>query len=52
MTVEHFSNVVLGQVLYGGDDPSGDEWDHGDRRSRSDVREILFWLAAEACLRL
>jgi uridine phosphorylase len=23
-----FRNVVLGKVLYGGDDLSGDEWDH------------------------
>jgi hypothetical protein len=52
MTVEHFRNVVLGQVLYGGNDLSGDEWDHRDWRSRSDVREYLFWLAAEACLSL
>jgi hypothetical protein len=49
MTVDHFGNVVLGQVLYGGD-PSGDEWDHRDWRSRSDVRESQFCLAAEACL--
>jgi purine-nucleoside phosphorylase len=50
MAVAQFRNVVLVQVLYGGDDPSGDEWDHGDRRSRADVRKKLFWLAAEACL--
>jgi len=52
MAVAQFRNVALGQVLYGGDDLSGDEWDHRDWTSRSDVREILFWLAAEACLGL
>jgi purine-nucleoside phosphorylase len=51
MAVAQFRNVVLGQVLYGGDDLSGDEWDHRDWQSRSGVRENLFWLAAEACLR-
>ena len=44
--------VSDGQILYGGDDLSGEEWDHRDWQSRSDVRENLFWLAAEACLRL
>lgn len=52
MAVAQFRNVVLGQILYGGDDLSGDEWDHRDWQSRSDVRENLFWLAAEACLKL
>jgi uridine phosphorylase len=52
MAVAQFRNVVLGQVLYGGDDLSGEEWDHRDWRSRADVRENLFWLAAEACLSL
>jgi hypothetical protein len=52
IAVAQFRNVVLGQVLYGGDDLSRDEWDHRDWRSRSDLREKLFWLAAEACLSL
>jgi hypothetical protein len=52
MAVAQLRNVILGQVLYGGDDLSGDEWDHRDWQSRSDVRENLFWLAAEACLAL
>jgi uridine phosphorylase len=52
MAVAQFRNVVLGQVLYGGDDLSGDEWDHRDWQSRFEVREKLFWLAAEACLTL
>jgi uridine phosphorylase len=52
MAVAQFRNVVLGQVLYGGDDLSGEEWHHRDWRSRSDVREKLFWLAADACFGL
>ena len=52
LAVAQFRGVVLGQVLYGGDDLSGGEWDHRRWQSRRDVRENLFWLAAEACLRL
>jgi len=52
MAVAEFRNVVLGQLLYGGDDLSGEEWDHRSWASQGDVRENLFWLAAEACLNL
>ena len=52
MAVAEFRGLVLGQVLYGGDDLSGAEWDHRSWQSRQDVRENLFWLAAEACLSL
>ena len=52
MAVAQFREVVLGQVLYGGDDLSGGEWDHRHWQSRRDVRENLFWLAVEACLKL
>jgi len=52
LAVAQFRDVVLGQVLYGGDDLSGDEWDHRGWQSRRHVRENLFWLATEACLRL
>jgi uridine phosphorylase len=50
MAVAQFRRVTLGQVLYGGDDLSGAEWDDRGWWSRSDVRENLFWLCAEACL--
>jgi uridine phosphorylase len=50
--VAHFRNVTLGQLLYGGDDVSGEKWDHRGWTERSDVRENLFWLAADACLAL
>jgi uridine phosphorylase len=52
MAVAEFRKVVLGQILYGGDDLSGAEWDNRSWQSRSEIRENLFWLAAEACLNL
>jgi uridine phosphorylase len=52
MAVAQFRRVTFGQVLYGGDDLSGPEWDHRDWQSRADVRENLFWLSADACLTL
>jgi hypothetical protein len=50
--VAQFRGVTLAQILYGGDDVSGDEWDARRWHSRAGVRERLFWLAAEACLLL
>ncbi len=50
--VAQFRAVPFGQILYGGDDLSGTEWDSRHWNSHTDVRERLFWLAAEACLRL
>ena len=51
--VAQFRNVILGQILYGGDDVSGEgEWDHRDWHNQFSIREKLFWLAAEACLQL
>jgi uridine phosphorylase len=52
MAVAQFRGAILGQVVYAGDDLSGDEWDHRGWQSRRDVRQGLFWLAAEACLTL
>ena len=51
--VAQFRGVTFGQILYGGDDVSGDVWDHRDWiRGQSSTREKLFWLSAEACLKL
>ncbi|MFN8375430.1 MAG: nucleoside phosphorylase [Anaerolineae bacterium] len=50
--VAQFRGVSFGQLLYGGDDISGEAWDHRDWHRRADVRERLFWLAAEAVIRL
>ena len=52
MAVAQFRNVTLGQMLYAGDDLSGDEWDNRGWQSRTEIRENLFWLAADACLSL
>jgi uridine phosphorylase len=52
MAVAQFRDVLLGQVLYAGDDLSGDSWDRRGWQFRKEIRESLFWLAADACLRL
>jgi hypothetical protein len=52
MAVAEFRGAVLGQVVYGGDDLSGPEWDSRSWQGRKEVRENLFWLAAEACLEI
>lgn len=52
MEVAQFRNVRLGQILYAGDDLSGENWDRRGWQSRQEVRESLFWLAADACLEL
>ena len=50
--VAQFRGVTLGQILYGGDDVSGEEWDTRGWTKNNTIREKMFWLAAEACLRL
>jgi len=52
MAVSEYRGVILGQVLYAGDDLSGNEWDNRGWQSRAEVRESLFWLSVEACLSL
>ena len=50
--VAQFRGVHIGQLLYGGDDVSGIEWDPREFGQKISAREKLFWLAVEACLRL
>ena len=50
--VARFRGVTLAQMLYAGDDVSGKDWDHRHWDDQRSVREDLFWLAVEACLRL
>jgi uridine phosphorylase len=50
--VAQFRDVVFGQLLYSGDDLSGDNWDSRDFLSRTSTREKLFWLAVESVLNL
>lgn len=52
LAVAEFRGIVLGQVLYAGDDLSGTDWDNRGWQSRREIRERLFWLAADACLTL
>jgi uridine phosphorylase len=52
MAVAQFRNVVLGQILYSGDDLSGEEWSERGWVSQPEIRQNLFWLAADACVRL
>ena len=52
MAVAQYRNVPFGQLLYSGDDLSGDAWSSRGWQKRSDIRESLFWLSAEACLSL
>lgn len=47
--VAQFRDVTFGQVLYGGDDLSGEAWDARDWQQASGAREKLFLLAVEAC---
>jgi len=52
MAVSQFRDVAYGQILYAGDDLSGEKWDNRGWQARAEVRYKLFWLAAEACLKL
>lgn len=49
--VARFRNVPFGQILYSGDDLTQEKWKERSW-ARSEVREKLFWLSAQACLRL
>jgi len=50
--VASFRKVTFGQILYAGDDVSGNAWDPRGWSRRFGVREELFWLAVDACRRL
>ncbi|MEA4812624.1 MAG: nucleoside phosphorylase [Anaerolineaceae bacterium] len=49
MAVAQFRNVPFGQILYGGDSVIESGWDSRKWNSRADIRQQLFWLAADAC---
>lgn len=44
--------VKLGQILYSGDDLSGDIWDSREWNRRSETRESLVDLSMDICLNL
>ncbi len=50
--VAQFRGVTFAQMLYGGDDLGGDEWDHRDWIRQPSTREKLLWLAVESAQRL
>lgn len=50
--VAQFRGITFGQILYGGDDVSSNTWDSRHWTRQTSVREKLFWLAAEAALKL
>lgn len=50
--VAKYRDVIFGQLLYGGDDLGGVEWDHRGWQGQLGTRDKLFWLAVEAVLKL
>ena len=50
--VSKFRNVVLGQILYGGDDLSGIEWNSRNWNSLEDARINLVELSMAICIEL
>lgn len=50
--VAKFRNVKLGQILYGGDDLSGEEWCGRSWKSRKEIRENLVNLSMSICLKI
>lgn len=50
--VSKFRNVCLGQILFGGDDLSGVEWDSRRWNSREEIRRSLVELSLKTCLQL
>jgi uridine phosphorylase len=50
--VAAFRGVDIGQLLYGGDDVSGHEWDPRSLGNTVPARESLFWLAMDACVEM
>jgi len=52
LAVSKYRGVDFAQVLYAGDSLVGEQWDERDWTNATDVRERMFWLAADACLRL
>ena len=50
--VAAFRGVPLVQLVYGGDDLSGQVWDHRSWQNQAEIRDNLVELAAEAALRM
>lgn len=52
LAVAEFRGARFGQLLYAGDSLAGDEWDHRNWVNAHEVREQVFWLAADAAVAL
>ncbi|MFH1688518.1 MAG: nucleoside phosphorylase [bacterium] len=50
--VAQFRGIPFGQILYAGDAVVAEGWDERTWTDRGEIRENLFWLAADACLKL
>lgn len=50
--VARFRGLPLAQVLYGGDDLSGEHWDNRSWQTQADVRDNLLGIAGSAALRV
>ena len=50
--VAKFRNVKLGQILYGGDDLSGADWDNRKWHNRDDIRKNLVDISIKICISL
>ncbi len=50
IAVSRFRGVRFGQLLYAGDSLAGGDWDHRGWMYAHDVREEMFWLAADAAV--
>jgi uridine phosphorylase len=50
--VAKFRNVKLGQILYGGDDLSGVDWDSRKWHIRTDIRQNLVDISVKICFML
>ena len=51
-TVAAFRKVTFGQIVYAGDLVVPEGWDQRDWNNRRSDRELVFWLAVEACAAL
>jgi uridine phosphorylase len=52
MAIAAYRGARLVSLLYAGDSLAGDKWDHRGWHTAFDVRAGLFWLAADAALRI
>jgi uridine phosphorylase len=52
IAVAQFRGISFGQMLYAGDDLSGEAWDRRDWPHHESGRDLLLRLAAEAVLRI